>query len=170
MPKVPKNFLDKMEKVIRRYHATTDEPLRGILSQGSIRTTIGKHNVYEADLQHKKKNPDGTFVYVEETRPIFTSRRRGEWDMGPETKTLVLEIPESVYKGMKRTDLNPDYAPGVQKRGLGLPEKVYSVDRGGSADFFMEDLPLDYAVGGYIGKSRKMVPLDSLRHLLELDK
>ena len=32
MPKVPKNFLDKMEKVIRRYHATTDEPLRGILS------------------------------------------------------------------------------------------------------------------------------------------
>lgn len=130
MPKVPKNLLVKMEKVIRRYHATTDDPLRGILSQGSIRTTIGKHEVYEEDLQRKKKNPDGTFVYVEETRPVFTSRRR-EWDMGPQTKTLVLEIPESVYKGMKRTDLNPDYAPGVQKRGLGLPEKVYSVDRGG---------------------------------------
>lgn len=168
MKKASSTLLDNVKKFIRRYHSTTDEPLRGILSKGRIKTTMGRHNVYEEDLQRKKRNPDGTFVYVEETRPIFTSRRRGEWDMGPETKTLVLDIPEDVYRGMKRTDINPDYAPGIQRRGLGLPEKVYSVDRGGSADFFMEDIPIDYVRGGYIGNSRKMVSLDSIRHLLEL--
>ena len=161
-----KTLLDRVEKMIRRYHSTTDEPLRGIFSANAIKTTKGRHHVYESDGQWKKRNPDGTFVYVEETRPVFTSKRMGEWDMGPQTKTLVLEIPESVYKGMKRTDINPDYPPAVQRRGLGEPEKVFSVDRGGSADFFLEDLPLDYVKGGYIGKSRKMVPLDSLRHIL----
>ena len=41
-----KTLLDRVEKMIRRYHSTTDEPLRGIFSAKAIKTTKGKHHVY----------------------------------------------------------------------------------------------------------------------------
>ena len=40
-----KTLLDRVEKMIRRYHSTTDEPLRGIFAENAIKTTKGRHNV-----------------------------------------------------------------------------------------------------------------------------
>lgn len=142
-----------LDKIVRRFHATNNDGLQRILKNFAIRPYPSKTPVYDEKGEYILRTPDGKRVYEERIRPIFTSTptskldwidNRKDTDFDVRKNLIHIEIPQSVYSTMKRTDINPDYAPAIQRKGLGLPYNVISKDRGGTADFFMEELPLDY--------------------------
>jgi len=158
-----------LDKVIKRYHATNEESLKSILKDRALKPTRVNARTFTKDGSNYAKDDKGSFIYEWQDRPIFTSVGRREW-VNPGGMLLEIEIPGSKYVNMKRTDINPDYIPSEQYRGHGYPWKVFSVDHKGTADFFLEDIPLDYVKRICLDGTRKCYDVDKVLDMYGIEK
>lgn len=161
--------MPKILDVYKRYHATNDEALKQILKDRALKTRMVMDRVYDERGEMPLRNTAGGFVYEEQLRPVFTSTGRRDW-VNPGGKLIEIEIPGDRYVQMKRAEFNPDYPPATQYKGLGNPWKVFSVDHGGTADFFAEDIPMDYFKRICLDGTRKCYDVDKILEMYGIEK
>ena len=135
----------RIPPIVKRFHVTTDEGLRKILESRALKPYMNAQTMYDNNGM-ALRDENGHIIHEDRLRPVFTSTpsAKNDWSGNGRTRKLFIEFPKERYLQFKRTDVNPDYPSAVQRKGLGTPYNVMSVDRGGYADLFMEDIPLEF--------------------------
>jgi len=119
------NILD----VVKRYHFTPKKNVNSILQNG-LKAQIG------FGQRHAFNPVEAVFTYVNNEPEPWN------WnDMYSDFVPLEISIPKDVYDGMERFSSNPNY---WGKYNVDVPNGVQSIERGGYADIFKENIPAEY--------------------------